>query len=267
MGRSMRETFETLHQPTLWDSSSATSSQGSESGATRSDKQDWKTTARSGPDPAHASLSARQASEKGLLTSGTYGPSGSGSLSSASLSASLANRLRPVTLSLGSTLYRLTWKVRVTPSGRMIYALRALARRTRGNAFTGWPTPDTQNHRDGNTTRVEMKGSHSMSLHHAAAMAGWPSPLVNNARGPQKGPNRQGGPCLQMAASLAATGGTPSGSNAQTEKCGQLNPAHSRWLMGLPPVFCDCAVMAMQSLQKSRKASSKRAWRSSDASD
>lgn len=37
-----------------------------------------------------------------------------------------------------------------------------------------WPTPDTQNARDGTARREEAAGKHAMSLHHAAA--GWPSP-------------------------------------------------------------------------------------------
>ena len=39
------------------------------------------------------------------------------------------------------------------------------------------------------------------------------------------------------------------------QKYNQLDPAHSRWLMGLPPEWDDCAVMAMQSMSRRRKNS------------
>jgi hypothetical protein len=58
-------------------------------------------------------------------------------------------------------------------------------------------------------------------------------------------------------ARLTATGEMLIGSSAAMESGGQLNPAHPRWLMGLPPEWDDCAVMAMQSLPKQRKRSLK----------
>ena len=131
----MKETSGTSGQTSLLDSASATSSAALEGGATRSGSPTGPTTtpdasaraAPSGPDRAHASLSARQVAEKGLLTSGTYGPRGSGSSSSAALTWSLASRLQAAMVSPGSILFQVTWKERATPSGRLFFQLAARA--------------------------------------------------------------------------------------------------------------------------------------------
>ena len=114
-------TSETSFQPSLWDTPRSTFSQESESGHTPSGKLDGLTTDQSGQVPALANLSARQAKEQGLLTSGTSGQHSSTSLSSANLRLSLESRLRQRTDSIGSTLYTLTWKERVTPLRRSIF--------------------------------------------------------------------------------------------------------------------------------------------------
>ncbi len=80
------------------------------------------------------------------MTSGTYGRTGTISSESAALRTSLESRLRARTASVGSTLFNLTWKERLTPSGRSICALRASARRTSvkdsgSSEKTSWGTP------------------------------------------------------------------------------------------------------------------------------
>src|SRR5450830_533125 len=102
-----------------------------------------------GPAHAPANLSARQAKERDLLMSGICGRHGSISSASAVLQSSLENRLRARTQTLGSTLYKLTWKPWTTPSGRSRSRLRASALQTSATGFTGWPTPTTRDHKDG----------------------------------------------------------------------------------------------------------------------
>lgn len=140
------------------------------------------TLARSGQDHAPANLSARQAREKGLLTSGIYGPRSTISFASAALQSFLESRLQAVTASLGSTLYKLTWKQRATPAGRLIPALRASVLRTSGRDFTGalggWPTPTATDAARGNgTIRPHDTG---IPLPQKATLAGWVTPSARD---------------------------------------------------------------------------------------
>ncbi len=123
-----------------------------------------------------------------MLTSGTCGRLISISLTSAGLSRSLANRLRARTDSLGSTLYRLTWKTRVTPGGLSIPALRASVRRTSDKDYIGWPTPRAGE--AGPDFAIDFRpNSGGRSLQTTAQLTGWPTPCSQD--GPHGGPNQR----------------------------------------------------------------------------
>ena len=144
-------------------------------------------------------LSARQAAGGGYLTSGTFGLTSTTSSESAALLSSLESRLRRRTASVGSTLYKLTWKPRTTPAGRSISALRASVLRTSGKGsrlssataeLKGHPTPRAadgeKNVRssEGADREIARKGG-PQDAAAAAALTGWPTATcadVNRSR-------------------------------------------------------------------------------------
>ena len=128
-----------------------------------------------------------------------------------------------------------------------------------GQGLAGWPTPDTQNHRDGNCTRKEATGAHAMSPHHTAqTVTGWPTSSVRDSKGGYEGGRMRDGKISTDTLDVVAQLGIPSTSSpAGTEKRGALNPAHSRWLMGFPVTWCQAAIRAYRKLKPRRKAASR----------
>jgi len=332
-------------------SPNAISSPASESGVTPLSRLDGQMILPCGPEAVPARVSVQAGSGEALEIPVIYGLHGSGSLASAALTQSLASRLRPKTALLGSTLFRLIWKERVTPSGRRICALRASGRRTFGSDCISWPSPmagtPTQNgYNEAGSTDYERKVDMIMGTRETVngrKLAAWPSPkrldgnmgfstielAEKELERPNSGSNlpttvqlgawptphkadgdrgsetmMRGNLTLKGGAKLASwvmprsveaghstgnpgraedkksrledqvflaspesrvgspeapmvSGPMPNGSGAATASGGQLNPAHSRWLMGLPTAWDDCAAMVTRSARPSRKPSLK----------
>lgn len=238
---------------------------------------------------ARASHSAPRESARAFPTVGTCGPSLPGSLASAALQSSLANKLQAQMAGFGSPEYSLIWKQWAMPSRVPICAQRARARRISDSDFTGWHTPKATDGSHGGpnqsggslprdaavmsgwatpTVRDQRSGKHSLETWRKGArplneqawrVVGWPTATVNDSR------NGRNATAVRMPDSKHHTGTTLSdlafgqttnGSEVLTANTGALNPAFVCWLMGYPAGWENFAASATRLSRKSRLNSS-----------
>lgn len=165
--KSRRKTSKDIH--------SVTGLPGSQVGRSLFRLQGGQPAEGSGQLPVHVSPSAPPASKWAERIRGIYGRRFVASSMSAHLQLALESNLLARVDVNGSPEYAITSKRWGMPRRPSILALRASARRISDSAFTGWPTPNAE---DAKAGQSQVEGRTQSSLPRTACLAGWPTPMA-----------------------------------------------------------------------------------------
>ena len=183
----MSDPSETFSPPMLPAIGSSTPSADSEPGHEPCETPDGPTKFQSGLAAAPVRRSHKQGRSEDSTMTDTSGPIGSDSSKPVDLLASLVSRYRARTDSRGSTLFTIAWKVRATPSGRLIPAQRGSARRTSASASTSWPSPVREDAKSSARHGYMITGNPGTTLLDAARLtspqSSWTTPVASDEEG------------------------------------------------------------------------------------
>ena len=158
-------------------------------------------------------------------------------------------------------------------AGRLIYALRASVLRTSAKDCTSVATPlsakfaslPTCQARDWKGPQGRAYKAESMDLPAITQLASVATPNCPRAHDNDNSAGRwyqsKNQDSLDSIPQLADSGMTAIGGTGKTKSSGQLNPDYSRWLMGFPVEWGNCADMGMRLFRGLRRNSSKQAKR------
>ena len=217
MAKLMSDQLLKLLEKTLVDLRNATSSLESVAGVMRSNLQAGNQIDLFGQDHHLANPSQLQEARKVKMTNDTFGLTSSISSESANLQQYLASRLPQQLERSGSTIYKMTWKQKVTPRQWQYCQLVASAHHTKEKDFSSWPTPSTQDN-------PQVRGQGAAANH------------------PKRGTTLGGAVRLLIA-------------KMEKSDASQLNPRFSLWLMGFPIEWAYCGERVTPSSRRSQQKS------------
>jgi hypothetical protein len=122
--------------------------------------------------------------------------------------------------------------------------------------LASWVSPQKGDGDRGHQAKRYLEKKHAVRLGDQSQLANWATPTSRDHKDSPNSLEQVEVNCLLgRQALLTASGETLSGSGAKTTSSGQLNPAFSLWLQGLPTGWASCGARATLSVRRKPRLS------------